>query len=344
MRHELSGRSSSSKPKPIVGRRAIRLRRSGSPWEASPIARARSLSELPPGDHNAMKGITTLTAGLAALSVFAFPARSFAQKPAKPSPRPRIATLNLEQAPLRNALETIFSAAGVQYTVAPNILNVRVSVKLRDVPWDVALDLVVRQAAIAVPGLGYSKVGDVYAVEIRPKPGSHGPSINLNLKEAPFRSALETIFTNSGISYSIAPDVRDTPITVNLRDTPLDDAVRIVVSQALSVQPELIVPKTSRGYTIETHPLTGGHRSAELDSRLFRLSYRSADQVENVVRTEVAADGLGSVVPTQDGKALLIRATMEGQKRAEQLLEMLDVPRRSLHLRVAVTAPEAGAT
>lgn len=290
-----------------------------------------------------MKGSTALTIAVAGgLMVLACPAKSLAQKPAKPLP-PRIATLNLEQAPLRSALEFIFGSAGVQYTVAPNVPNVPVSAKLRDVRWDFALELVIRQAATAVPGLAYTKTGDVYAVEIRPKPGAHGPTINLSLKEAPLRDALEAIFGDTGVTYSVTADVRNTAITVNLRDIPLDEAVRMVVSQALAVQPELVVMKSGRGYTFETHPLTDGHRAPETEARLYRLMFRSADQVEGVLRTEVASDGLGSVVPTQDGRALLVRATAEGLKRADQLLRELDVPRRSLSLRVAVTAVEAGA-
>jgi hypothetical protein len=116
----------------------------------------------------------------------------------------------------------------------------------------------------------------------------------------------------------------------------------MVFKQALAVQPELVMTKTGRGYWIETHPLNGGHEPAQLNMRLYPLRFRPASQVEGVIRSEVGSDGLGSVVPTADGKALLVRATQEGQQRATELLEMLDVPRRSLNLRVAVTAVQAG--
>src|SRR3569623_1561177 len=76
-------------------------------------------------------------------------------------------TLNLKDVPLRSAIDALFQGTGLQYSVDPNVLNVPVTLNIRDIGLQAALRLLVRQAATAQPGLTFSKDGDIFVVKIR---------------------------------------------------------------------------------------------------------------------------------------------------------------------------------
>src|SRR5689334_7559484 len=64
----------------------------------------------------------------------------------------RKVTLNLKDTPLRSAIDALFQGTGLQYAVDPNVPNVPLTITLRDVGLQAALRILIRQAALAVPG------------------------------------------------------------------------------------------------------------------------------------------------------------------------------------------------
>jgi hypothetical protein len=76
-------------------------------------------------------------------------------------------TLNLKDVPLRSAIDALFQGTGLQYSVDPNVPNVPVTLNIRDVGLQPALRILLRQAAVAVPGLTVSREGDIFVVKIR---------------------------------------------------------------------------------------------------------------------------------------------------------------------------------
>jgi len=76
-------------------------------------------------------------------------------------------TLNLKDIPLRAGIEALFAGTGYQYSVNPDVANVPVNLNIRDVGLQAALRLLMRQAAIAQPGLTFSKEGDIFVVKVR---------------------------------------------------------------------------------------------------------------------------------------------------------------------------------
>ena len=79
----------------------------------------------------------------------------------------RKVTLNLKDIPLRSAIDALFAGSGLQYSVDPTVQNVPVNLSIRDIGLQSALRLLIRQAAVAQPGLTFSKDGDIFVVKIR---------------------------------------------------------------------------------------------------------------------------------------------------------------------------------
>ena len=75
--------------------------------------------------------------------------------------------LNLKDVPLRDAIDALFRGAGLQFTVDPNVPNVPVTLNIRDVGLQQALRIIVRQSAVAVPGLVATHSGDIWEIRIR---------------------------------------------------------------------------------------------------------------------------------------------------------------------------------
>jgi hypothetical protein len=65
--------------------------------------------------------------------------------------------LELRDTPLRQALVRLFDGSGLQYAVDPNVPDVRITVRARNVTLPAALRRIIREAAKQVPGLTQSK-------------------------------------------------------------------------------------------------------------------------------------------------------------------------------------------
>jgi hypothetical protein len=83
-----------------------------------------------------------------------------------PDPDKKV-TVNLKDIPLRAAIDALFAGTGYQYSVNPDVQNIPVNLNIRDVGLQAALRLLLRQAAVAQPGLTFSKDGDIFVVKIR---------------------------------------------------------------------------------------------------------------------------------------------------------------------------------
>ena len=79
----------------------------------------------------------------------------------------RKVTINLKDIPLRSAIDALFTGSGLQYSIDPNVPNVPVTLNIRDIGLQAALRLIIRQAAVAQPGLTSAKEGDIYVIKIR---------------------------------------------------------------------------------------------------------------------------------------------------------------------------------
>src|SRR5688572_7113181 len=65
--------------------------------------------------------------------------------------------VTLESIPLRSAIDLVGGSSGLQYSINPNVPDVLVSLRIRDVSPTQALRMIVREASKQVPGLTVSK-------------------------------------------------------------------------------------------------------------------------------------------------------------------------------------------
>lgn len=154
--------------------------------------------------------------------------------------------LDLKEVPLPVALRELFQGSGINYLIEPNVPNVPITAVLRGVEFETALRLVIRTAATAVPHLDYRVEDGACVIGVRPAgaPAAAAPApaerkVTLNLKDVPLRNALELLFAGTGIQYSVAPDVPNVPVNVELRQMPVTTALRLLVRQAASALPGL---------------------------------------------------------------------------------------------------------
>ena len=169
---------------------------------------------------------------------------------------------DLRNLPLREAIRSAFIGSGLQYTVDPNVPNVPVTLNLRDIHFPAMLRLVVRQAAVQIPGLEVAKQDQVYVVSIRPVsppaaalPAQPGEAvgerkITLDIRDMPLRDVIALLFKGSGLQYAIDPNVPNVPITLNIRDISVPAALRLIIRQAAVQVPGLTVGKEGDIYLI----------------------------------------------------------------------------------------------
>jgi hypothetical protein len=63
--------------------------------------------------------------------------------------------------------------------------------------------------------------------------------VTLDFKDVPLRAAVEKLFAGSDLQYAIEPTVPNVPITLQVRDTPLIDALRRLIRTAAPRVPGL---------------------------------------------------------------------------------------------------------
>jgi hypothetical protein len=158
-------------------------------------------------------------------------------------------TITLKDTPLREALQALFEGSGVQYVVGPNVPDLPINLNIRDVGLAPAVRIMVRQAAVAAPGLTTSKDGEITLVRMRsnvappevaslPQP-VRDRKITVTLREAGFRNAVDSLFRGTGVQYGIDAAVPNVPVSLFLKEVPLGQVFRLFLQQAAVGAPGL---------------------------------------------------------------------------------------------------------
>lgn len=173
----------------------------------------------------------------------------------EPAGGERRVTLNLKDVPLRNALDLLFAGSGLQYSVAPAVGNTAVTLSVRNRPLTEALRLVTDRA-----GATFSLEGDVYAIRASANKPVHlaqnGPDrkVTVNVRDVPLREAIRMIFEGSGLQYSVDPNVRSVPVSLSIRGISLQAGLRLLIRQAAALQPGLTVAREGDIFVIRVRP------------------------------------------------------------------------------------------
>src|SRR5437867_4774702 len=87
-------------------------------------------------------------------------------------------------------------------------------------------------ALTAAPLLGASSV---LAAPAAPAARGEAANVTLSLRDAPLRTALQTLFEGSGLQHAVEPTVPNYPITLDIRDVPFSTALRTMLRLAPGV-------------------------------------------------------------------------------------------------------------
>lgn len=207
-----------------------------------------------------MRAVWSMVLAVAAGVVASSPAGA---QIAERAPERRV-SLELNQVPLRNAVDRLAQETGARFTVAPNVPNVLVNVTLRDVNLDTALRLISRSAASKAPGVGFWPDGDAYVVRVGGllrRPGAAGAVdvaefsgrlVTLSLQDMPLRRAVDALFRQVGVNYMVHRDMPDAPITLYVQDLPFEQALELFTQEAQDQVPSFNIKKVGETYLVRT--------------------------------------------------------------------------------------------
>ncbi|HEU4754284.1 MAG TPA: hypothetical protein VFU47_14335, partial [Armatimonadota bacterium] len=189
-------------------------------------------------------------------------ARQLPGRDAFPDAGKRVVDVELRERPLRAAVQELLSGSGLHWAVDSRVPNVPVTLSLKQVPLVTAFRLAVRQAAAQVPGLSYLADRDVVALFIGPAanaptalalPANGGGidrRVTLDYRNIPLRDALALLFRDSGMDYTIAAEVQDVPISLNIKEVSFPAALRLIIRQAQAQIPGLTLNRRGNLYTV----------------------------------------------------------------------------------------------
>src|SRR5437660_861823 len=129
--------------------------------------------------------------------------------------------------------------------------------------------------------------------------------VTLNLRDTPLRDAINLLFTGSGYQFSIDPNVPNIPISLNIRDVGLQQALRLIVKQAATLQPGLTFSRDGDIFVIKIRqqtapaPETGNEPPPESQAGdIEALTWEKIPVQFNDVMVFVLAFG-GTMLPTE---------------------------------------------
>jgi hypothetical protein len=133
-------------------------------------------------------------------------------------------SVDFEGVALRDALDTLFAKAGTSgWTIDKGVPDSKVTYAATDVPFIDALGAVLRPAA-AKFGWQHIIAGDPWQ-----------RIIDVDMKDMPLSDAIDMLFKDTGVSYTLDPAVQQLKVTAVLKNIPLDQALKAVLKAAGAV-------------------------------------------------------------------------------------------------------------
>jgi hypothetical protein len=251
--------------------------------------------------------------------------------PAEPREQKKV-TVNFRDTPLRDAINIIFTGTGEQFSVDPNVPNVPVNLNLRDVRLEAALRMIIRQAAVAIPGLGLTRDKDLWVVHVgpvsTPDVGPAGP-ITAELPAAwdriPLRFQDVTVMTMmlGGVVVPTAADVPAAAAPVAApAPKPVSRAKPGSKSKPATVPPRHALPATAPPATVAAPAAAG----PGMGGGVGMGGYGPAIAVP---------DGIYAILGIRADNALLVRGTPDAIDELKEIIRSIDVPQREIQVRIS---------
>ncbi len=154
--------------------------------------------------------------------------------------------------------------------------------------------------------------------------------VTLEFKDIPVRAVLDVLSQASGINFIYDPEIRpDARVTVQLRKTPLDEAIRII---GMSTQLETMVINAN---SILVFPSTPQKISEyrQLSVRSFFLENAKASAAAETIKTILKTE---SLVVDENLNMLIMRDTPDAIRLAERLVQLHDTSAPEVVLQVEI--------
>ena len=177
-----------------------------------------------------------------------------------------------------------------------------------------------------------TRVSEREAARTRDEPllvGGNKP-VTLELRDASLRSAFDVMAQAGGINFVFDKDVHsDAKVSLSLRNTTIDDAMRIVLTTQ-QLERKLL---NSNTVLIYQNNAQKQRDYLETVTRSFYLVNADAKQVQTLVRTMVKTKDLHV---DERLNVLVVRDTPEAVRMVQRLIESVDVPEAEVMMEVEV--------
>jgi type II/III secretion system protein len=216
--------------------------------------------------------------------------------------------------------------------------------------------------------------GGAYPSAAPPVPGAKAaPSqtaVSLDLKQTPLNQALDILFSQLGLQYTIEAGTYDPPITMKVRDIPFEEALRAML-RLVNVQGTVPVTYRKEGVVYEigmrrpepaTGPPAGGggfpgvgspgggfpgggfpSSQREVPAEKLPINFlRPSDAVSYLNQQPVP--GIASIQPLPRDNSVIVRGDPDAIQDLKRLLQLADVPPRPLTLTAGISGPGVNGT
>ncbi len=280
-------------------------------------------------------GIRALLTGVVGLAMLlAWGAPALAQGTPEPgAERPGAGaqiTLDVKDRPLKDVVEYIRSKTVVNIIVAQDAEQEKVTINIRDLPWEKALELVADNAECVLVRDGPNLI----KVE---KP----PQVSFDFQDADIRKVISMIAAYSGANVVVGQEVQGT-VTVRLNKVPWRNALDTVVKTL-----GFVVVEDERGILRVTDP---ARLQEQLETRVYTFKYvRPPAPYLAKIKTDVQVDSVkaptddlnkefnilqafraavspeGSLEYIQASNSVVVTGTTPKLQRLEELIQKVDV-------------------
>ena len=221
--------------------------------------------------------------GLATLPALALGTPAFAQDGRRDSGKgPGEVTIDVLERPLRDVIAYIVDKTDVNIVLSREAEEIPVTVKVRNLPWREALEVVVERAGAQID----ERSANLIRVE---KP----PQVTFEFENAPVRTVIKAIADTANANIVIGREVEGT-VTLTLTDIPW----RVALDTIVKTLGYAVVPE-ERGILRIVDP---ANLSLQLETRVFRLRFvRPQAGYRPIIDTDVSVKNVAAPDDSADG-------------------------------------------
>jgi hypothetical protein len=160
----------------------------------------------------------------------------------------------------------------------------------------------------------------------------------LDIRAARLRDALEVLFEQGKIQFSIEEDIPDKTVTLRVKDQPIDDVLPLMLKQASTPEKRLTYTIERGVYNVRVAP------SSRVPLQWIKIVLKNTRPSVIMPRVRESFPDASSIISHDADSALLIEAPGDKMRAVEEIVKMLDVAPRNVILKAEVVMVTDGST